>query len=85
MVLVATKADLQLDVETVARLGEKGLAPLTTEQGQQLAKAVGAAAFVECSALTQKGLKSVFDEAARAHLRPLASKKKAKKQACALL
>ena len=38
---------------------------LTEQQGRELAQKIGAKAFLECSALTQKNLKEVFIEAVR--------------------
>ena len=49
-----------------------------------MAKAVGAVKYLECSALTQKGLKTVFDEAIRGVLCPPVNKKP-KSGPCALL
>ena len=44
--------------------------PITREDAAQLAKALGAAKYVECSARTQWGLNDVFDEAILAALEP---------------
>ena len=36
--------------------------PVNVEQGERLASELGAVAYLECSALTQEGVKNVFDE-----------------------
>lgn len=48
-----------------------------------MAKEIGSVKYLECSALTQKGLKTVFDEAIRAVLCPILPPKK--KPTCKLL
>ncbi len=41
--------------------GTKHLEPIEYERGLAVAKEIGAYRYVECSALTQRNLKSVFD------------------------
>ncbi len=62
-VLVGTKIDLRTDSDTIERLASKKMRMVTKEEGAAKAKALGAATYVECSALTQDGLKHVFDTA----------------------
>ena len=87
IILVGTKIDLREDKETINRLAEKKLAPVSHQQGMQLAKEIKSIKYLECSALTQTGLKAVFDEAIRAVLQPAGKggKKGEKKAGCSLL
>ena len=36
--------------------------PVKVEQGERLASELGAVAYLECSALTQEGMRNVFDK-----------------------
>ncbi|KAI5097815.1 ras-related C3 botulinum toxin substrate 2, partial [Silurus meridionalis] len=83
IILVGTKLDLRDEKETIEKLKEKKLAPITYPQGLALAKEIDAVKYLECSALTQRGLKTVFDEAIRAVLCPQPTK--VKKSSCSLL
>ena len=78
MILVGTKLDLRSDPATVQKLREKTppTSPITCEEGFDMSKTIGAFKYLECSALTQKGLKHVFDEAIRIVLCPPQTKKK---------
>uniref|UniRef100_A0A8C6XJR7 Ras homolog family member J n=1 Tax=Naja naja TaxID=35670 RepID=A0A8C6XJR7_NAJNA len=77
-VLIGTQIDLRDDPKTLARLIYMKEKPLTYEHGIKLAKEIGAQCYLECSALTQKGLKAVFDEAILTIFNP-----KRKKKLCA--
>ncbi|KAF7489077.1 Ras-related C3 botulinum toxin substrate 1 [Sarcoptes scabiei] len=70
IILVGTKLDLREDPRTLEKLKERKLHPITYPQGLGMAKEIGAVKYLECSALTQKGLKNVFDESIRAVLCP---------------
>ncbi|KAJ7217666.1 cell division control protein 42 [Mycena pura] len=61
-VLAATKIDLRGDSQVIEALAKKRRRLFTTEQGQRLAWEMKAAKYVECSALTQEGLKNVFGQ-----------------------
>ena len=82
--MVGTKLDLREDPETLSRLREKNMTPISYEQGMAKAKEVKALKYMECSALTQKGLKAVFDEAIRVVIQPPKQQKK-KSGGCNLL
>ncbi|KAL6042728.1 Rho GTPase [Balamuthia mandrillaris] len=63
IILVGTKIDLRDDPKTLEELAKSGKAPITPEAGQKMAAEIKAIKYLECSALTRKGLKNVFDNA----------------------
>ena len=81
ILLVGTKQDLRGDSETEERLKRRHQAPVTFQQGCTLAKEIAAIKYMECSALTQTGLKAVFDEAIRVVLFPTKDELDAEKKA----
>ncbi|KAI1709860.1 ras family domain-containing protein [Ditylenchus destructor] len=78
IILVGTQVDLRNDMQVVEKLAKNKQRPITTEMGEKLAKELKAVKYVECSALTQKGLKNVFDEAILVVLDPPRNKRKKK-------
>jgi len=76
IILVGTKADMRNDHSMISTLASKGLKMVTQEEANARAKEIGAVSYMECSALTQEGLKSVFDEAIRASMTKKNTKKK---------
>jgi len=66
LLLVGTKSDMRKDQATLQQLESRGQSMVTEEKAMAMAKDVGATRYLECSALTQEGLKQVFDDAIRA-------------------
>ena len=62
---MGTKLDLRDDPRTIEKLAEKRLKPISYSQGLRMQRELGAVEYLECSALTQKGLKEVFIKAMR--------------------
>ena len=87
-ILVGTKTDLRNCNETfngpTTTMTEKKFEFVSQEEGMKLAKEINAYKYLECSALTQIGLKEVFDEAIRAVIYP-SRKREKKTNACSLL
>jgi small GTP-binding protein len=65
--IVGTQVDLRDDPMINEKLARQKQRAVQTEQGERLARELGAVKYVECSALTQKGLKNVFDEVSGLH------------------
>jgi len=76
ILLVGTKSDLRKDENTIKQLNSRQQSMVTVDSAQRMAKEIGAVNFLECSALTQEGLKQVFDEAIRAAMSKPSGKKK---------
>jgi len=68
IILVGTKLDMREDSNGIEKLKDKKA--ITYPQGLAMAREIGAVKYIECSALTQRGLKNVFNEAIRAVMCP---------------
>eukprot|EP01103_Thecamoeba_quadrilineata_P019836 TRINITY_DN8228_c0_g1_i1.p1 TRINITY_DN8228_c0_g1~~TRINITY_DN8228_c0_g1_i1.p1 ORF type:complete len:204 (+),score=24.34 TRINITY_DN8228_c0_g1_i1:58-669(+) len=63
IILIGTKIDLREDKDTLDDLRKQGKDVITQDQGKAKATELGALIYLECSALTQIGLKEVFETA----------------------
>ena len=69
VIVVGTKLNLRKKQDVLNGLKQNNQSPITSNAGLKLAKKIGAAKCLECSALTQEGFKNVYDEAMRVVLR----------------
>ncbi|XP_039217847.1 rho-related GTP-binding protein RhoU-like isoform X2 [Crotalus tigris] len=63
VLLVGTQSDLRQDVKVLIALSRRQEKPVPPAAACSLARKLGLAGYVECSALTQENLKEVFDTA----------------------
>nr|XP_012423775.1 PREDICTED: rho-related GTP-binding protein RhoD isoform X1 [Odobenus rosmarus divergens] len=77
IIVVGCKTDLRKDKSLVKKLRKNRLEPVTYHRvgnpaqgwrGQEMARSVGAVAYLECSALLQENVHAVFQEAAQVAL-----------------
>ena len=66
--LIANYIHRRTDPEVIQYLKRRNLSVVSPEEGRAMAETLGAWRYCECSALTQKGLKDVFDYAILAAL-----------------
>ncbi|MFQ6642555.1 hypothetical protein Gotur_018818, partial [Gossypium turneri] len=86
-VLVGTKLDLREDRAYLA--DQLGSNIITSAQGEELRKQIGAAAYIECSSKTQQNVKAVFDTAIKVVLQPprrkdVTRKKRRRRSGCSI-
>jgi len=85
IILVGTKLDLRDDEATKESMRKMRTQPVQYEEALQISREIRAQKYLECSALTQRNLKSVFDEAIRAVLSPRPPPKTKKSRSCVIL
>ncbi|RUS89599.1 hypothetical protein EGW08_002617, partial [Elysia chlorotica] len=65
IVLVGNKKDLRNDPSTLVELAKLKQTTVKPEEGRAMAERIGAADYVECSALLRDGVREVFETATR--------------------
>eukprot|EP01129_Flabellula_baltica_P002290 TRINITY_DN12110_c0_g1_i1.p2 TRINITY_DN12110_c0_g1~~TRINITY_DN12110_c0_g1_i1.p2 ORF type:complete len:196 (+),score=29.67 TRINITY_DN12110_c0_g1_i1:1-588(+) len=84
-ILVGTQVDLREDERVNQELSARGKSPLSYDDGLKLMQDIEAKRYMECSALTQVGLKAVFDMAVKVVLGDVAELEEEPKRRCVLL
>ncbi|KAG5895126.1 hypothetical protein JTB14_008562 [Gonioctena quinquepunctata] len=70
VLLVGNKLDLRSDPGIVESLRRKKSRPVSRQEGERVARKIGAVRYMECSAKYLLGVKSIFEEAIRVALAP---------------
>jgi len=83
IILVGCKVDLRRNEAVIAELNKTNQQPVTTEQGEEVRRKIGAYKYLECSARTGDGVREVFETATRAALLTKTKTKKGPK--CTIL
>lgn len=81
IIVVGNKKDLRNNKNLIEQLKEQNEEPVSEEQGRLVAENIGAAGYVECSALKNEGVQEVFKMAAKHAL----AVKKTKQRRCTIL
>ncbi|KYO18792.1 rho-related GTP-binding protein RhoU [Alligator mississippiensis] len=82
IILVGTQSDLREDVKVLIELDKCKEKPVAEEAAKLCAEEIKAASYIECSALTQKNLKEVFDAAIVAGIQYADTQQQPKKSKC---
>jgi small GTP-binding protein len=83
-IIIGMKMDCRTDPKAVATMEARRIQPITRARGEALCAETRGFKYLECSSLTQEGLKQVFDEAIRCVLIARSSAA-AKKQCCIVM
>lgn len=79
ILLVGTKIDLRENRDALLELGSQGITPIKRDAGAKMSHKIRAVKYLECSALTQRGLRQVFEDSVRAVLYPQPRQKRDRK------
>jgi cell division control protein 42 len=74
-ILVGTQIDLRNNLISLQDLSRKRQKPVTKEEGEKMARKLGARACIECSSLLNLNVKQVFDTAIITYFQPYRPKK----------
>ncbi|KAJ9115704.1 hypothetical protein QFC20_001031 [Naganishia adeliensis] len=88
VLLVGTKIDLRTSIAEIGLMRAQGTTPITKEEGEAVAREIGARAYLECSSRTGQGVAEVFEEALRLCLKGRRSSSRAadrRKKKCVVL